>query len=185
MIYKEDWLGYLLSGLVAMVFGIIALVYQSAGFKSIAIIFCVFIVVKGIIDLAFSFKRENSLWQKFEGVIEIAVGALAFVSLGNNFLLDAGWSVILGIWAIVMGIAELFSAYQLRKMLQKDWIYWLTGIISIAFGLMILGDPLRAGFLPLNFLIGLYSVILGGALAFISFKIRKLPPANPNQKASK
>ncbi len=184
MLKKSDWWGYFLSGLVAIIFGVVALVFKSAPFEFIAKFFCAFAIIKGAIDIIGAMKSKDAFWRKVGGIVEVIVGVFGFILISNNFLADAGWSAILGVWAIITGVAEILYAFQLRKVMKKHGIFLITGVISILFGMAILGDPLRAGFLPLNFIIGLYSVVWGGALVVLSFRVFGLPEDPENEGSS-
>ena len=60
-----------------------------------------------------------------------------------------------------------------RKAIKGEWLLGLAGVLSIAFGLMIMVNPL-VGMLAITSLIGVYALIAGGLLLGAGLKLRSL-----------
>ena len=44
-------------------------------------------------------------------------------------------------WAIVIGVLQLYAAMQLRKVINNEWWLILSGLLSIAFGAVLIAWP--------------------------------------------
>ncbi|MBR7513071.1 DUF308 domain-containing protein, partial [Mycobacterium tuberculosis] len=44
-------------------------------------------------------------------------------------------------WAIVIGATQIWGAIALRSVLQNEWLLILNGILSIAFGVILMVQP--------------------------------------------
>jgi uncharacterized membrane protein HdeD (DUF308 family) len=65
------------------------------------------------------------------------------------------------------------GAIRLRRIIEKEWLLALAGVLSIIFGVLIAAQP-RAGVLTLVWLIGIYAILFGGLEIGLSFRLRRL-----------
>jgi uncharacterized membrane protein HdeD (DUF308 family) len=77
-------------------------------------------------------------------------------------------------WAIVTGMTGVYLAIRLRKELTGEWVLALAGLLSAAFGVMLITRP-GAGALTVVFLIASYAVAYGVLLLWLGFKLKGLP----------
>jgi uncharacterized membrane protein HdeD (DUF308 family) len=54
---------------------------------------------------------------------------------------------------------------------NQKWILLINGMVSIALGILIIVNPFEQGQLD-NYLLGLYSLALGGYLILLSFRLK-------------
>ena len=47
-------------------------------------------------------------------------------------------------WAIVIGALEIWGAIQLRKEIEGEWWLIVSGLLSIAFGALLIARPAQA-----------------------------------------
>ena len=60
----------------------------------------------------------------------------------------------IAIWAIVIGLMQIWGAIQLRKEIEGEWLLILSGLLSVAFGVLLLVRP-GLGALAVVWMIGL------------------------------
>ncbi|MFN9911892.1 MAG: DUF308 domain-containing protein, partial [Pirellulaceae bacterium] len=60
---------------------------------------------------------------------------------------------------------------RLRKEIEGEWLMILAGVLSIAFGLILMVKP-GEGALAVIWIIGGYAVAFGVALAILGFRLR-------------
>jgi uncharacterized membrane protein HdeD (DUF308 family) len=82
--------------------------------------------------------------------------------------------MIIGVWAIVLGVAEVAAGIALRKEIPDEWVLVLSGVVSVLFGSAILYSP-GAGALALLWLIAGWAILSGVLLIILSLQLRRLP----------
>ena len=80
---------------------------------------------------------------------------------------------MIGAWAIVRGIFEIFAAIELRKQIEGEWFLIFAGIASVLCGVLMVLWP-GAGALAVLWLIGIFAVIFGVIIIILAFKLRGL-----------
>ena len=79
-------------------------------------------------------------WLALGGVVSILAGLVAFFYTGMTALVLL---MFIAAWAIVIGVILIWGAIELRKVLDDAWLLALNGVLSIAFGVILLPDPAR------------------------------------------
>lgn len=165
------WWTFLIRGLLAIAFGIIALVWPGITLMVLVVLFGIYVIVEGIFSIvaAFSNRAVHSWWVLLlEGLASLVIGGIAFIWPG---ITAVALLIFIAIWAIFTGLLEIGAAVQLRKEIQGEWILALTGILSILIGIILIVNP-GAGALAVVWLIGVYAIIFGGLLTFLGLKFR-------------
>jgi uncharacterized membrane protein HdeD (DUF308 family) len=103
------------------------------------------------------------------GVLGLAVGCLA---LGWPRLTALALLYLIAVRAILIGLAEVFTAASLLRDLADAWLLALVGLLSIAFGTVLMLAP-AAGLLALVWVIGAYALVIGVALLATAALIRE------------
>jgi uncharacterized membrane protein HdeD (DUF308 family) len=183
------WWVLLVRGLLAIGFGIAALVWPEITVWALVIVFGVYVLIDGILDIGMAIGGSSGgarlsggrrWWLVIMGLLGIAAGLVSFFwpSITAVALL---W--VIAVWAIVSGFLELFTAWRLRTELTNEWMWVLAGLLSIALGVLLLAQP-RTGAVALVIWIGILAIAWGVALTIVSFQVRgmgddMMPPAAP------
>ncbi|HET9168339.1 MAG TPA: DUF308 domain-containing protein, partial [Actinospica sp.] len=108
---RNAWQAVLMIGVAAIVFGVVALVWPHATLRVIGILFGIFLLVSGIMQLAAAFgtHAETSLrvLAFISGAISIMLGLFCFRGALESILLLAIW---IGIGWIFRGVSQLAAA---------------------------------------------------------------------------
>ena len=80
--------------------------------------------------------------------------------------------LIIAGWAVVTGILEIIVAIVLRRELRGEWMLALTGVLSVALGVVLALQP-TAGAIAVVWIIGAYAILLGTVLIFLGFRVRR------------
>jgi len=158
-------------GIAAILFGILTFISPGLSLFALVILFGAWALADGVFNLVMAFragKGERWGWLVLEGVASILVGILTFFWPGITAL---SLLFLIAAWSVVTGIAEVVAAIRLRKVIQGEWLLALTGVLSILFGLLLFAFP-GAGALAVIFWIGAYSIVFGGLLVALAFRLR-------------
>jgi len=166
----DRWVMLALRGLVAVFFGILALLRPDITLAALVLLFGVYALIDGVFALIHGVRAK--WWGvAFVGVLGIAAGILTFLypqitALSLLYLIAA--------WAIVKGVFEIVAAIRLRKEITNEWLLILSGLAAIAFGVLLYIRP-GAGALSVVWIIGVFALWTGMVLLFLAFRLKKLP----------
>ena len=171
-IFYENWNLLMLRGILALAFGIAALIWPAITLGVLVILFGMYAILEGIMTALTALKNrtENYWWLLFvEGISGVVIGlfALLWPSLTAVLLL-----VFIAAWAVFTGILEIAAAVQLRKSLKGEWVLALAGVFSILIGLFLAANP-GTGAVAVVWIIGCYAILFGILLIFLGLKMRQ------------
>lgn len=170
----QNWWAIALRGLVAVLFGVAAFMWPGITLWALVALFGAYALVGGIFALITAYKREVGLgrwWSLlFEGIIGIAIGVLTFVWPG---LTAMGLLYLIAFWAILTGVFEVITSIRLRHEITGEWMLALIGILSVAFGFLLVAFPLT-GALSVVLIIGAFAFATGALMIAFAFKLRSM-----------
>ena len=168
----RNWWALALRGAVAIVFGIIALFWPPAAIAALVAVFGAYALVDGILNLVAAVRagRSGQQWGAlvFEGIVSLLVGVLTLFFPGVTAL---ALVLFVAAWSLITGIAEVVAALKLRQHIEGEWLLALSGILSIAFGILLFISPM-IGAIAIAIWIGAYSVVFGALLVGLALRLR-------------
>lgn len=157
-------------GIVAILFGIMALVWPGISLLVLVYLFGAYAFVNGVLALisAFRVRPLISMWWAvlLEGLAGIAIGLVTFFSPGITGL---GLLLLIAVWAVIVGIFEIATAFSSDASAGERWMTGIAGVLSAVFGVLLFMRP-GAGLLALVWLIGFYAIIWGIMLIAYSWQ---------------
>ena len=168
------WWTYVLRGVLAVVFGVVAFVWPALGLAVLVGLFAAWALIDGVTSLfaGWTTRRTTRSWwlEILEGVAGIVAGVIALV-----FPLFAAEILVLliAVWAIVTGVFEIVMAIRMRDQLKGEFWLGLAGVASILFGIVLVLYP-AAGALSLVWLIGSFAVVFGVFLVILGWRLRRI-----------
>ena len=173
-ILARNWWLVALRGAAAIIFGILAFVMPGITLAVLVLFFGAYALVDGIANLITVFRRreeEQPWWALLlEGIVSVAAGIIAFVWPGLTALTLV---YLIGAWAIITGVLEIVAAVRLRQEIEGEGWLILSGVVSVAFGLLVMFAP-GAGALAVVFYIGGYAIVFGALLLAVAFRLRAI-----------
>jgi uncharacterized membrane protein HdeD (DUF308 family) len=166
----SNWWIFLVRGLLALVFGVLALVEPVAALTALVIVFGVWAFIDGISALALAVTGWRSWQLAFAGIVGIGVGLLTFFRPGITAI---GLYAAVSAWAIARGILEIVVAVEMRKRVGGEGWLVAAGVSSLLFGVLMIVLPV-AGVLALAWLIGIYALAFGIMMLVLSLRLRQL-----------
>jgi len=168
----RNWWALAVRGVAALIFGILAFLWPGITLTVLVWIFAAYMLADGVFALVAGLRvaQAHGRWWPFavEGILDLAAGAIAFLWPGIAVLT---FIYIVAFWAIVTGVALLAAAMRLRS-LQGETLLILSGVLSLAWGIVILVWPI-AGELALAWWIGAYALLFGAIMLAVSLRLRR------------
>ena len=161
-----------LRGLVAIAFGIIALVRPNLTLVVLLAFFGAFALIDGSFSLGAGLhqlaeRRTDWMPFVFGGLAGIGIGLVTFFVPGITALTLV---YLIAVWAIIIGVYEIMASVELRNQIQGEWMMALSGILSIVYGGLIVVYP-RSGALAIIWIIGLYAILAGLVRLFAAYQL--------------
>lgn len=171
---EKTWWIAVLRGFIALLFGIFALVNPEGAGSLLVLIFGIFLLVDGLLNLIGSilYYRTAVDWWVYlvVGMLEIGVAIITFVrpEITGTIL-----AILVGLWALFKGLIELMAGIALRDEVRGEWILILAGILTLAFGFFALLLPFTESVAAI-WMLGLYALLNGTLWVVIGFEARSL-----------
>jgi uncharacterized membrane protein HdeD (DUF308 family) len=169
-VLTQKWWAVALRGIIAIVFGIVALVFPGATLISLTLVFGAYAFVSGVFTIvaAFGGRGREVSWYVLEGILGIAVGLAVFFFPG---IAAQTLVLLIGLWAILTGIFEVSASFELP--ISWNWLLSIAGVLSIGFGVVVIAYP-ASGALAVAWLIGIYALLFGGSLLAFGIWLRRM-----------
>lgn len=169
---KKTWQTVLVTGLLAVVLGIIVLVWPGPSLLVAGILFGIYMVVSGIFQLIAAFTHLPStsfrVLSFISGVLSLIIGVFCFRD-------DLASIVLLGLWIgiswLFRGIAVLFAAIAEPSVPGRGWQIFY-GIISALAGVILIVWPISS-LSTLVLVVGIFLIVIGVMEIITAFGIRK------------
>jgi len=163
----EHWWVVLLRGILAILFGVLAWTRPGLTVAVLVLFFGAYALVDGIFEVIAGLRGK--WWGLvFTGVLGIAAGVVTFM-WPHITALALLW--LIAFWAIVVGIMQISAAIRLRREVQGEWLWIVSGILSVLLGIILIARP-GPGALSLIWVIGLFAIMWGFLLCILAFKLK-------------
>ncbi len=167
---QKRWWLIAVRGVLAIVFGILALASPYIVIFSLITFFAFFAILSGffILTLAFLGETDNKGLRIIEGLIFLGAG---IVVLLNPVSALGGIMIFIAAWAILSGLIHIIGAIKMRKVITNEWLLILNGVISIIFGILLAGNLIQgAGVMLMVF--GAFAILSGIFSIMLAFRIK-------------
>ena len=172
----QHWWAMVLRGVIAILFGIIALAAPGTVLLSLAFLFGIYLLADGVLGLVGTVRTVSAHghWVALlaEAVVNILMGLIALFIPGTAVLF---FVLIMAAWALISGGLMLSAAVRLHISHGRWWLA-LGGIVSLIWGMMLIAAPLM-GAVVLAWWLGIYAIIFGVALLASGWRLHGQRPA--------
>jgi len=166
----RNWWAFVLRGVLAIVFGLIALFLPGAAMLSLVLVFGAYAIADGILALAGSVRaaKAGERWGylAFEGIVDVIAGLAAVAWPGLTVVV---FVALLAAWALLTGGLMLAAGIRFEGE-GRAWLI-LGAIVSIAYGALLAIAPI-IGAVVLTWWIGAYALVFGIAMLVLAFRLR-------------
>ena len=171
-----SWWLFALRGFLAVVFGLLVLIWPQQAMPGLVVIFGAFVLIDGLFGLlaGFGTMGSNERWWMalLQGVAGIIVGSMALMSLDKSAL---ALSYFIAACVGITGVIELVAAIQLKRAIPGEWSMIYCAALTILLSILLFIVP-GAGTQGLVWIIGLFAIVLGILLIIVALRIRGLQP---------
>jgi uncharacterized membrane protein HdeD (DUF308 family) len=155
---RSTWLITL--GVLAIIIGILALAWPGVTVLALVILFAVYAFMTAGLQAARAFTSDRAgpvFGHLLLALIDLAAGVLALLWPAPTVLVLV---LVLGIWALVAGFTEIFSAFGRWETAGTRAMLILAGLLWVAFGVLLLAWP-GPGAVTLALLFGIFAIVYG------------------------
>ena len=167
----RNWWVVALRGILAIAFGIVALVWPGVTMLALVLVFAAYSLIDGALNIALAIRgaRRGERWPLLllSGILGIAAGIVALLWPGITVVV---FVVIVAFWAVFTGATAVAAALDVRVDHGRWWLGF-AGLASIIYGVLLFIAPL-IGSIVLTWWIGVHALILGATLVTLAFQLR-------------
>jgi uncharacterized membrane protein HdeD (DUF308 family) len=172
---RKTWWAFVLGGLASMAFGVLALLAPIAALFVLSVFFAASVLLDGAAALSGAFQhRDKDGWW-----VMALLGALGVLVGGYALLVPpaavAAFVAVAAFQAIVLGVLTVLLGWRVRRVAEGEWILYLTGVVSVLFGVMVLAEP-EIGSLSVVSLVAFWAIVTGAMKTVFGLKLKTQPP---------
>jgi uncharacterized membrane protein HdeD (DUF308 family) len=160
-------------GIITVLVGLVVLVWPGRTLIVVAVLFGIQLIVMGIFRFASAFGHDLTTGTRtlfaLLGALSLIIGLYA---LRHVYITVLALALLLGIFWIVSGTVELFTALSNRGMEGRGWAI-ASGILGIVAGIVVLVYP-APSLLVLALVLGIWLLVFGIMEIVAAFRIRSL-----------
>lgn len=135
----KHWFVFIIRGLMAAIFGFLALFGVMTDFEIVISVVSVFLLLMGIVDsvsaLYASVKKHGWINSVIDALIDIAAALMLLFFARNNIVSSL---VIIAVYTIVSGLIDVFHGFLSTVDPTDRFIRVLTGVLGCVMGVVIL-----------------------------------------------
>lgn len=161
----------LVSGAVALLFGLVAAFFPIATAIALVVLWGVYALLDGVTAAIMAFRPapgQSRGYLIFTAVLGVVAGLIAIISpttAGSAF----AW--VLGLWLMVRGVLEIVAAFTQQQPAPR-WLLVLGGVFWLIAGWLIMSSPGTAA-LAIALWLGVLAIIWGIVLLVVGALVRR------------
>lgn len=168
---SRRWHLVVLRGVVAVLFGILAIMWPGITVLSLALLFGVYTLLDGVASIVMGAGQgADRVYMITLGALGVVAGVIALIWPQITVIVLL---VIIAVWAIFAGVMQIAAAIRLRKVIRNEWFLALSGVIALVLGLLLIVQPAE-GAIALVIAIATFALVWGITLIVLGFRLRLL-----------
>jgi uncharacterized membrane protein HdeD (DUF308 family) len=176
----RNWWLVLIRGILGVAFGLITFFAPGISLAALVLLFAAYAFTDGVFAMISAMRRTKGSepwWLLLlEGIAGVAAGVMTLLWPGITAILLL---YLIAAWALVTGAFEIAAAIRLRKVIDDEWLLALSGIASIALGVLLMIFP-GPGALVLVLWIGAAAFVSGIMMIALSLRLRSWGRTHPS-----
>lgn len=155
------WGLFVLQGLAAVLFGVVALFFPGLELASLVLLFAVYVTVVGVVELVHGFRdlgKGGSWW--FSLVVGLVMVGVGVYLVRETAMELSSFLVLVGGTVLAKGVADLYVAGFFTRDSDHRWLWVVAGVVGVVAGVMLWRYPVADG-LDFVWVLGLYALVVG------------------------
>ena len=179
----KNWWFLTVNGIIALVFGLILVLYTQESIKAFLVYFGIIVLAAGLLLLITTLvnlkndKRVTLLM--IQSVTSIGLGAFIMLAPENSLKI---FLILIGVWAIILGIMQLVILVNVKRNLTNKNVFLINCLMTISLGVIMFFNPFSFALFVIH-VIGILAMLFGLILIYLSFIIRKVVKALESDQA--
>ena len=162
-----------MSGLIAIIYGLLALLLPKEVIETVMLISGIAVILVGVVCFIIALKRHKA---KLPWVM-LLIEAIAMVALGVVAIVWSKETVkllvfIIGLWSVIIG-ALMMGALLSMPRLSNFGFYITSAILSILFGVLLMVNPFESVEIFVT-ITGIIALVFGIIMMMFGFTINKM-----------
>ncbi len=165
-----SWKVLVTQGVIAVVLGIIALVWPNITIIALVVIWGIWALIDGIAMGAAALRPGPTGRRVLFGIMAVIGIVAAFYAFFRPGVTAAALTWVLGIWLIVRGLFELFGAFS-STLSTPRWLLVLVALLDLVLGILFVANPGTA-VVAIIWLIGILAIAWGVVFVVLGLMVR-------------
>ncbi|MGX1222971.1 HdeD family acid-resistance protein [Streptomyces ambofaciens] len=166
LLSRAAWQTVLFTGVASLILGVLVLVWPGASLLAAGVLFGLYLVISGILQLAAAFgtHRRTSLrvLAFISGAVSILLGLFCFRGPLQSVLLLALW---IGIGWLFRGVTQIVAAAHDPAMPARGWQIFL-GAVTVVAGIVLIDSPVESA--AVLMLVGGWWLVVVGVVEIVT-----------------
>jgi len=169
---NNNWVLFLVSGLIALFYGILALFATKGLILTIVTYLGALILIASLVMLYgvyTNYKNHQFITYDFiQGLVMFILGILLTFFSKNSLQF---FVTIIGLWALLTGVIQLYMAFKLPKEFNGKISFIANGLVTLIFGAALMFNPFEIAHYMVV-LTGVLALLIGVVLLYLAFKLK-------------
>lgn len=169
---KRVWFWSVIRGVVAVLFGLIAMISPVTTASALALFIGIFFIIDGIVAVLDGIRFRGVPGAGPRLVLGLLALAFGVVIVAWPHATTVVVMYLVAVWALIIGLIQVFINLSARGIPGSGWGWGLlVGVLTVIFSILVFAQP-RAGIATIMWLIGGFAVVIGIVLIILGFTLR-------------
>jgi uncharacterized membrane protein HdeD (DUF308 family) len=168
--WRGLWWDMLLLSVLAVIFGLLLFFMPGLSIAVFVMLFGFYAFAVGLLLLLQAVTvKDGNWWVRLLGsIVAFAAGAAVFLWPGISAL---SLLYVISFYFILIGVLQVISSIALRKVISGEWLYFISGILSVIVGALLIMKP-GTGAIALAQTIGIFAIAYGVLIGLLAFRLQ-------------
>lgn len=171
--FARNWWLILIRGIVAILFGLVAILWPDLTVTALVILFGAFALVDGAFTagaaIAGAMRGRRWVMQLVSGLLGMLLGIVVLV-WPDVTVVALAW--LIAAWALLIGVLQIVAAIRLREVIIGEWLMFVSGVLAVLLAAVLIISPIGS-IITLAIVAGAFAVIFGIGLIAVALRLKR------------